>query len=316
MPAAEVEKLIMDFIYGDFDVLIATTIVESGIDIPNVNTIIINDAQNFGLSDLHQLRGRVGRSDKKAYCYLLTPPDEMLSSDARRRMRAIEEFSDLGSGFNIAMQDLDIRGAGNLLGAEQSGFIADIGFETYQKILNEAIAELRAEGLDVAGLSQEEQKVVERISYVNDVAVELGVDASLPADYVQQAAERLRLYRELDSIVDEQRLVEFEARLEDRFGRLPDAARQLLDVVRLRWVAAELGIERVKVKNGLMIVAFVGDDHSPFYKTEQFMTLLRRVTAQPERFVLKQRDTKLAMTVRQVASVADGVKVLTELKQS
>jgi transcription-repair coupling factor (superfamily II helicase) len=230
-------------------------------------------------------------------------------------LRAIEEFSDLGSGFNIAMQDLDIRGAGNLLGAEQSGFIADIGFETYQKILNEAISELRAEGLDVAGLSAEEQKVVDRISYVDDVSVELGVDASLPADYVQQPAERLRLYRELDSIVDEQRLVEFETRLTDRFGRLPDAARQLLDVVRLRWVAAELGIERVKIKNGLMIVAFVGDDRSPFYKTEQFMTLLRRVTSQPERFVLKQRDTKLAMTVRGVENVAAGVRVLNELKE-
>ena len=314
MKAADMEKLIMDFIYGESDVLVATSIIESGVDIPNVNTIIINNADHFGLSNLHQLRGRVGRSDRKAYCYLLSRPDELISSDARRRLRAIEEFSDLGSGFNIAMQDLDIRGAGNLLGAEQSGFIADIGFETYQKILNEAIAELRAEGLDVAGLSAEEQKVVDRISYVNDVAVELGVDASLPSDYVQQAAERLRLYRELDSIVDEQRLVEFESRLEDRFGRLPDAAQQLLDVVRLRWVAAELGIERVKVKNGLMIVAFVGDDHSPFYKSEEFMSMLRKVTSQPERFVLKQRDTKLAMTVRKVDSVADGVKVLRDLK--
>ncbi len=314
MKAAEMERLIMDFIYGESDVLVATSIIESGVDIPNVNTIIINNADRFGLSNLHQLRGRVGRSDRKAYCYLLSKPDELLSSDARRRLRAIEEFSDLGSGFNIAMQDLDIRGAGNLLGAEQSGFIADIGFETYQKIMNEAIAELRAEGLDVAGLSHEEQKVVDRLSYVDDVAVELGVDASLPADYVQQSAERLRLYRELDSIVDQKRLEEFETRLVDRFGRLPDAARQLLDVVRLRWVAAEIGIERVKVKNGLMIVDFVGDDHSPFYKTEQFMNLLRKVTSQPERFVLKQRDTKLAMTVRQVATVADGVKVLTDLK--
>ncbi|MBQ9137624.1 MAG: transcription-repair coupling factor [Alistipes sp.] len=313
MKAGEMEKLIMDFIYGESDVLVATSIIESGVDIPNVNTIIINNADHFGLSNLHQLRGRVGRSDRKAYCYLLSKPDELLSGDARRRLRAIEEFSDLGSGFNIAMQDLDIRGAGNLLGAEQSGFVADIGFETYQKILNEAIAELRAEGLDVAGLSAEEQKVVDRISYVDDVTVELGVDASLPADYVQQSAERLRLYRELDSIVDEPRLVEFESRLTDRFGRMPDAARQLLDVVRLRWVAAELGIERVKVKNGLMIVNFVGDDHSPFYKTEQFMNMLRKVTSQPDRFVLKQRDTKLAMTVRQVATVADGVRVLREL---
>ena len=315
MKAGDMEKLIMDFIYGESDVLVATSIIESGVDIPNVNTIIVNNADHFGLSNLHQLRGRVGRSDRKAYCYLLSKPDELLSGDARRRLRAIEEFSDLGSGFNIAMQDLDIRGAGNLLGAEQSGFVADIGFEAYQKILNEAISELRAEGLDVAGLSAEEQKVVDRISYVDDVTVELGVDASLPADYVQQPAERLRLYRELDSIVDEQRLQEFEARLVDRFGRLPDETQQLLDVVRLRWVAAELGIERVKVKNGLMIVAFVGDDHSPFYKTEQFMTLLRRVTSQPERFVLKQRDAKLALTVRKVESVAAGVRVLTELKE-
>ena len=315
MKAGDMEKLIMDFIYGESDVLVATSIIESGVDIPNVNTIIVNNADHFGLSNLHQLRGRVGRSDRKAYCYLLSKPDELLSGDARRRLRAIEEFSDLGSGFNIAMQDLDIRGAGNLLGAEQSGFVADIGFEAYQKILNEAISELRAEGLDVAGLSAEEQKVVDRISYVDDVTVELGVDASLPADYVQQPAERLRLYRELDSIVDQEQLQQFESRLVDRFGRLPEETRQLLDVVRLRWVAAELGIERVKVKNGLMIVSFVGDDHSPFYKTEQFMTLLRRVTSQSERFVLKQRDTKLAMTVRGVDSVAAGVRVLTKLKE-
>jgi transcription-repair coupling factor (superfamily II helicase) len=314
MKATDMEKLIMDFIYGESDVLVATSIIESGVDIPNVNTIIINNADRFGLSNLHQLRGRVGRSDRKAYCYLLSRPDEMLSSDARRRLRAIEEFSDLGSGFNIAMQDLDIRGAGNLLGAEQSGFIADIGFETYQKILNEAIAELRAEGLDVAGLNPQEQKVVGKMSFVSDVAVELGVDACLPSDYVQQSAERLRLYRELDSISDKDQLEHFASRLEDRFGHLPDAAVQLLDVVRLRWVAAEVGIERVKVKNGLMIVTFVGDDRSPFYQSEEFMTMLRKVTAQPERFVLKQRDSKLAMTVRNVPSVAEGVRVLTELK--
>jgi transcription-repair coupling factor (superfamily II helicase) len=314
MKATDMEKLIMDFIYGESDVLVATSIIESGVDIPNVNTIIINNADRFGLSNLHQLRGRVGRSDRKAYCYLLSRPDEMLSSDARRRLRAIEEFSDLGSGFNIAMQDLDIRGAGNLLGAEQSGFIADIGFETYQKILNEAIAELRAEGLDVAGLNPQEQKVVGKMSFVSDVAVELGVDACLPSDYVQQSAERLRLYRELDSISDKDQLEHFASRLEDRFGHLPDAAVQLLDVVRLRWVAAEVGIERVKVKNGLMIVTFVGDDRSPFYQSEEFMTMLRKVTAQPERFVLKQRDSKLAMTVRNVPSVAEGVKLLTDLK--
>lgn len=313
MKPAELEKVIMDFIYGDFDVLVATTIVENGVDIPNVNTIIIDDADKFGLSSLHQLRGRVGRSDRKAYCYLLSRPDEMLSSDARRRLRAIEEFSDLGSGFNIAMQDLDIRGAGNLLGAEQSGFIADIGFETYQKIMNEAIAELRAEGLDVAGLSSDEQQVVDDMRYIDDTVIELGVDAELPESYVRQQAERLRLYRELDSLRDEQSLCAFEARLADRFGALPDAARELMNVVRLRWEAIRLGMERVKVKNGLMIVQFVGDDSSPYYKSDTFMNMLRKVAGDPDRFVLKQRDTKLAMTVRRVADVSEALRVLKEL---
>ena len=214
MPPEQLEKLVMDFIYGEFDVLISTTIVENGIDIPNANTIIVDNAQNFGLSDLHQLRGRVGRSNQKGYCYLLTPPDELLTSDARRRLRAIEEFSDLGSGFNIAMQDLDIRGAGNLLGAEQSGFIADIGFETYQKIMNEAIAELRAEGLQVAGLDEGAQQVVEQMHFIDDAHIEIEVEASLPDDYVAQQAERLKLYRELDSTKDEQALEAFAARLE------------------------------------------------------------------------------------------------------
>ncbi len=313
MKPAELEKVIMDFIYGDFDVLVATTIVENGVDIPNVNTIIIDDADKFGLSSLHQLRGRVGRSDRKAYCYLLSRPDEMLSSDARRRLRAIEEFFDLGSGFNIAMQDLDIRGAGNLLGAEQSGFIADIGFETYQKIMNEAIAELRAEGLDVAGLSSDEQQVVDDMRYIDDTVIELGVDAELPESYVRQQAERLRLYRELDSLRDEQSLCAFEARLADRFGALPDAARELMNVVRLRWEAIRLGMERVKVKNGLMIVQFVGDDSSPYYKSDTFMNMLRKVAGDPDRFVLKQRDTKLAMTVRRIADVSEALRVLKEL---
>ena len=314
MKPAELERLIMDFIYGESDVLVATSIVESGVDIPNVNTIIVNNADRFGLSNLHQLRGRVGRSDRKAYCYLLSRPDEMLSSDARRRLRAIEEFSDLGSGFNIAMQDLDIRGAGNLLGAEQSGFVADIGFETYQKILNEAIAELRAEGLDVAGLSRDEQTVVEELNYVDDVTVELGGECCLPESYVRQQAERLRLYRELDSITEERALQLFEERLVDRFGVLPQPARELLDVVRLRWEALALGMERVKVKNGLAIVQFVGDDKSPFYRSEQFMELLRRVTSHPDRFVLKQRDGRLAMTIRRVADVAEAVVVLKSLR--
>ncbi len=313
MPAEQLERLIMDFIYGEYDVLLATTIVENGIDIPNANTIIVNNAHHFGLSDLHQLRGRVGRSNQKAYCYLLSPPDELLSSDARRRLRAIEEFSDLGSGFNIAMQDLDIRGAGNLLGAEQSGFIADIGFETYQKIMNEAIAELRAEGLQVAGLNSEEQGVVEQMYYIDDSHIEIEVEASLPDAYVSQQAERLKLYRELDSTKDEAALAAFESRLADRFGPLPRAAKELLNVVRLRWEAIRLGMERVKVKNSLMIVHFVGEENSPFYKSDVFMELLRRVTQHPDRFVLKQHNNRLAMTVRNVKDVEDAWKTLKEL---
>ena len=313
MPAEELERLVMDFIYGEFDVLVSTTIVESGIDIPNANTIIVNNAHCFGLSDLHQLRGRVGRSDRKAYCYLLSPPDELLSSDARRRLRAIEEFSDLGSGFNIAMQDLDIRGAGNLLGAEQSGFIADIGFETYQKILAEAIAELRAEGLDCPSLEAGAEAVGGRAGYVDDAHIDIEVEAGLPDTYVSQQAERLKLYRELDSTRDEEALTAFAARLEDRFGPLPKAARELLDVVRLRWEAIRLGMERVKVKNGLMIVHFVGEENSPFYKTDTFMELLRRVTQHPDRFVLKQHNNRLAMTVRKIADIEQAYKTLREL---
>ncbi|WP_308659182.1 transcription-repair coupling factor [uncultured Alistipes sp.] len=313
MPAEQLEKLIMDFIYGEFDVLLSTTIVENGIDIPNANTIIVNNAHHFGLSDLHQLRGRVGRSNRKAYCYLLSPPEELLTPDARRRLRAIEEFSDLGSGFNIAMQDLDIRGAGNLLGAEQSGFIADIGFETYQKIMNEAIAELRAEGLQVPELSEAEQKVVGRMGFIDDAHIELEVEAGLPDTYVSQQAERLKLYRELDSTKDEEALRAFESRLVDRFGPLPHAARELLDVVRLRWEAIRLGMERVKVKNGLMIVQFVGEENSPFYKSDVFMELLRRVTQQPARFVLKQHNNRLAMTVKNVKNVEEAWKTLQQL---
>ena len=313
MPAEQLEKLIMDFIYGEFDVLVSTTIVENGIDIPNANTIIVDNAQNFGLSDLHQLRGRVGRSNQKGYCYLLSPPDELLSSDARRRLRAIEEFSDLGSGFNIAMQDLDIRGAGNLLGAEQSGFIADIGFETYQKIMNEAVAELRAEGLHVPGLSDGEQEVVEQMRFIDDAHIDIEVEAALPDAYVSQQAERLKLYRELDSTKDEEALQAFESRLADRFGPLSRAAKELLNVVRLRWEAIRLGMERVKVKNGLMIVHFVGEENSPFYKSEAFMTLLQRVTQRPDRFVLKQHNNRLAMTVRNVKDVEDAYKTLQQL---
>ncbi len=314
MPAKDLEALIMDFIYEEYDVLLATTIIENGIDVSNANTIIINNAQYFGLSALHQLRGRVGRSDRKAYCYLLSPPDDLITSDARRRLNAIEEFSDLGSGFNIAMQDLDIRGAGNLLGAEQSGFIADIGFETYQKIMQEAIMELREEGLNVAGLAPEQPdgKVAEQ-RYIDDSHIDIAVPAELPDSYISQTAEKLKLYRELDSIATHDKLQEFASRLVDRFGVLPREAEELLNVVRLRWEAIRLGMERVKVKNGLMIVHFVSDPQSSYFKSEVFMTLLKKVTAEPDRYVLRNQNDRLAMTIRRVADIESAYKLLSTL---
>ncbi len=314
MPAKDLERLIMDFIYGEFDVLLATTIIENGIDVPNANTIIINNAQYFGLSALHQLRGRVGRSDRKAYCYLLSPPDDLITSDARRRLNAIEEFSDLGSGFNIAMQDLDIRGAGNLLGAEQSGFIADIGFETYQKILQEAVIELREEGLNIAGVAPE-QLVAHATEqrFISDSHIDIAVPAELPDSYISQTAEKLKLYRELDTMTTEEALVEFSTRLKDRFGALPRPAEELLNVVRLRWEAVRLGMERVKVKNGLMIVHFVSDPKSQYFKSETFMELLKKVTAEPSRYVLRNQNDRLAMTVRRIEDIESAYKLLKTL---
>ena len=310
MHADELEKLIMDFIYGEFDVLLATTIIENGIDIANANTIIINDAHRFGLSDLHQLRGRVGRSDRKGFCYLLSPPDELMGGDARRRLKAIEEFSDLGSGFNIAMQDLDIRGAGNLLGAEQSGFIANVGIETYQKILNQAISELRAEGLDTSGLSQSENDAMRDVSFVDDATIDIDIDASIPDSYVRSQSEKLRLYREIDAMRNDAEFEAFAERLKDRFGGLPQSVIELIDVVKLRREAINLGMEHVKVKNGLLIARFVGDNNSPLFKTDMFMRLLRRVVGDPDRFVVKQYNNRLSMTVRKIYSIAEGVAML------
>lgn len=316
MKADEMEKLIMNFIYGEFDVLVATTIIENGIDIGNANTIIINDAHHFGLSDLHQLRGRVGRSDRKGFCYLLSPPDELIGGDARRRLRAIEEFSDLGSGFNIAMQDLDIRGAGNLLGAEQSGFIADVGIETYQKILQQAISELRAEGLDTSGLSEAENDAMKDISFVDDATIDIDVDASIPDSYVRSQSEKLRLYREIDAMRSDEQFEAFATRLVDRFGAIPQSVRELIDVVKLRREAINLGMEHVKVKNGLLIVRFVGDNNSPFFKTDTFLNMLRRVVAEPDRFVVKQYNNRLSMTVRKIYSIAEAVAMLRHLAEA
>ncbi len=309
MNPQQMEKKVMDFIYGEADVLIATTIIENGIDIPNANTILIDNAQNFGLSDLHQLRGRVGRSNRKAYCYLFSPPDEMLGSEARRRLRALEEFSDLGSGFNIAMQDLDIRGAGNLLGAEQSGFIADIGFETYQKILAEAMDELRAEGV----ATRSDPAADEKINYLSDCHIEIDSEALLPDDYIGQSLEKIRLYRELDNITEEAALQAFEAQLTDRFGPPPRQVKELLEVIRLRRECIALGFERAKVKNGLLLLQFVLDDKSPYYKSPLFMAVLRHVTENSAKFKLRQDNNKLHLTVRDIKDVRAGVEALRKI---
>ncbi len=309
MNAGELEKVVMDFIYGDADVLIATTIIENGIDIPNANTIIIDNAHMFGLSDLHQLRGRVGRSDKKAWCYLFTPPDEMLTSDARRRLRALEEFSDLGSGFNIAMQDLDIRGAGNLLGAEQSGFIADIGFETYQRILDEAMEELRTEGIAAPG--QQEETVPSL--FAADCQIETTTEALIPDFYVQQSAEKLRLYKELDSITDPDAMQNFADTLKDRFGELPPAVKELMDIVLLRRACMEAGFEKAKVKNGLLLLSFVENQQSVFYKGGYFVTMLRHITENPAKFLFRQNNNKLGLTVRNIGNAAEALQVVHQL---
>lgn len=300
MPAAQLEKIMMEFIYGEYDVLLATTIIESGIDIPNANTMIINNAHMFGLSDLHQLRGRVGRSNRKAYCYLLVPSEATITEEAHRRLRALEEFSDLGSGFNIAMQDLDIRGAGNILGAEQSGFIADIGYETYQKIMEEAVAELREEqGIDTG----------EDLSTV-DTVIETDSSAHLPDSYIGNTGEKIRLYRELDGITSEEGLTQFIARLTDRFGESPAVVRELFDVVRLRMAARVNGIERIIYKNGTANLYFLSNPNAAFFKSDRFMTLLAAVTKQSNRFKLNQNNNKLSLSVKGAGSVAELTKII------
>ena len=315
MNAQQMEKLMMDFIYGEFDVLIATSIIESGVDVPNANTIIIDNAQNFGLSDLHQLRGRVGRSNRKAFCYLLTPPEETLSSDARRRLRAIEEFSDLGAGFNIAMQDLDIRGAGNLLGGEQSGFIADIGFETYQKILAEAIAELREEEQATAAPQEALSPQARPAAFITDCQIETDREAFIPDEYVGSSTEKIRLYRELDNIADEERLSVFEANLRDRFGEVPAPTRELFDVVRMRWACIRLGFEKAIVKNGIMILKFIENQHSAYYKSDLFGGILKAATRAESKFIFRQNNNKLSVVVRNIKNISEATAALHELAE-
>lgn len=311
MEGQALEKVMLDFIAGKHDVLIATTIIESGLDIPNANTIIINQAQNFGLSDLHQLRGRVGRSNKKAFCYLITPPPASLTPESRRRLKAIEEFSDLGSGFNISMQDLDIRGAGNLLGAEQSGFIADIGFETYHRILNEAIEELKRD--EFSGLFSEEGKPAAEtflnVAYVNDCQIDTDLELHFPESYIPGTAERMLLYRELDNQVNETQLQLFEAGLTDRFGKLPPESAGLLGIVRLRWLAIALGMEKIVLKSDKMICYFPTGQASGYYQSEQFGKVLQYVQRNPRSCRMKE-EGKLTLTFLQVIDIEEALTLL------
>lgn len=314
MEGEKLEKIMLDFINGDYDVLISTTIVESGLDIPNANTIIINNAHMFGLSDLHQLRGRVGRSNKKAFCFLLAPPLPVLTPEARRRLKAIEDFSDLGSGFNIAMQDLDIRGAGDLLGAEQSGFISDIGYETYQRILSEAMLELREYEFKDLYSQEDEMAKREEIVYVPDCQIDTDLELLFPDSYIKNISERMRLYRELDNIDQEDKLQAFETQIVDRFGPLPKASRELLDVVRLRWKSQNLGIEKIILKGNKMLAYFISNQESPFYQSAVFDRLIRYIQKNPRIFQMKEAKDKLSMVVENVKSVKQAIDTLSVLE--
>jgi len=306
MEPKELENKMLDFIRGDYDMLLCTTIIENGLDIPNANTIIVNQAQNIGLSDLHQLRGRVGRSNRKAFCYLVVPPLVTITDDARRRLKAIEEFSDLGSGFNIAMQDLDIRGAGNLLGAEQSGFIADMGFETYQKILAEAMEELGME----TGLSTRQA----REAYVEDCTVETDQPALIPDGYIDITAEKIRIYKQLDSLTDDREIDRLGRQLEDRFGTMPEEVKNLLDVVKIRNLGARSGFEKIIIKNGMQIMFFVSNPMSGYYQSKQFEKIIGKLNDQPALYKVNQDNGKLRTVTRGVDSMEKALQVLQRLQ--
>ncbi len=311
MDGEKLEGTIMEFIEHEFDILVATTIIESGLDIPNANTIIINQAQNFGLSDLHQMRGRVGRSNRKAFCILLAPAMSVLTNEAKQRLKAIEEFSDLGSGFNVAMRDLDIRGAGNLLGGEQSGFISEIGFEMYHKILDEAVQELKDS--DFAGVFETEPTTERK--FVSDCQIDTDMEILLPANYVNSVTERLMLYKELDSIATEEKLLEFAERLKDRFGPLPKQALELLSTIRLRWLAEKFGFEKVLLKNMRFIGYFVSNQVSPFYQSEVFSQILKYVQKNSHKVKLREEKSKLSLTIRNIDTVDEAITFLKTLSE-
>ena len=327
MKPEQLEEIIMGFINHDYDVLLSTTIVENGVDIPNANTIIINDAHRFGLSDLHQMRGRVGRSNRKAFCYLLSPPLSALSNDARRRLEALESFSELGSGFNLAMQDLDIRGAGNLLGAEQSGFMEDLGYETYLKILKEAMAELRNEAPIPHPTTEGEHEAKpyvpmphdggmedEASIYVADCALESDLEMYFPDNYVPGSSERMLLYRELDNIESDQELEAYRKRLEDRFGKIPREGQELMQVVTLRRIGKNLGCEKIILRSGKMQMQFVSNVDSPFYRSSVFGKIINFAAANPRLCLLKENHGKRFLAVNDIATVGKAVDVMRKME--
>lgn len=318
MDGDKLEAVMLGFVEGEFDVLVATTIIEAGLDISNANTIIINHAHMFGLSDLHQMRGRVGRSNKKAFCYLLTTPVSLLTNEARKRLKTIEEFSELGSGFNIAMRDLDIRGAGNLLGGEQSGFINEIGFEMYQKILDEAIQELRLEHSDLNIGDSFNQKVQQNSTqqyFVNDCSIDTDMEILLPSDYVQNITERLNLYRELDDSKNEEQLHRFQEQLKDRFGPVPEEALELIQTVRLRWLAMEIGFEKMILKNNRLVGYFIPKQDSPYYQSETFSKVLRFVQKNQRLCKMKEHNGKLSLSFEHVKTIHAALACLQPILQ-
>lgn len=309
MEGKKLEGLMLSFMNGEFDVLVSTTIIESGLDVPNANTIFINNANNFGVSDLHQMRGRVGRSNKKAFCYFITPPYSAMTEDARKRITALEQFSDLGSGLNIAMKDLEIRGAGDLLGGEQSGFINEIGFETYQKILSEAIEELKEN--EFAELYKDDKK--EKV-YLKDTQIDTDFELLFPDDYINNITERLNLYTELNTIKKEEELQEYQKRLVDRFGELPDPAEDLLNSVRIKWIATSMGLEKIIMKQNKLIGYFISDQQSGFYQTPAFTRVLQFVQQNPAVCKMKEKNTRnglrLLLTFEKVTSIDKALQVL------
>lgn len=316
MKPEELEKIIMGFINYDYDLLLSTTIVENGIDISNANTIIVNDAHRFGLSDLHQMRGRVGRSNKKAFCYLIAPAKACLTPESRRRLEALETFSDLGSGFNLAMQDLDIRGAGNLLGSEQSGFMEDLGYETYQKILSQAVTELKNEEFnDLYQQEMDEGKQLTGDDFVDDCAVESDLETYFPDTYVPGSSERMLLYRELDHLQSEEEVAEFRKRMIDRFGPVPREADELMCVVGLRRLGKSLGCEKIMLKQGTMQLQFVSNVNSPFYRSEMFSRVLAYATTHIQDCALKEKNNKRYLRIRDMKSVEQAKNLLSFISQ-